>query len=76
MVLGVFAFVFASPYYGIPAELFGEQLFLMETVISPKGFGSLLLSALFWAVVVVVTASVLHVVAMLWDGEQHGNKSP
>jgi len=77
IVLGVFAFVFASPYYGIPAELFGEELFLMETVISPNGFVGLLLSALFWAAVVVVNVSVLHVASILWDGKKHGGiRSP
>lgn len=77
MVLGVFAFVFASPYYGIPAELFGEELFLTETVISPNGFVGLLLSALFWTAVVVVNVSVLHVASILWGGKKtDGTRAP
>jgi hypothetical protein len=72
LLLWVFAFTFASPYYGIPAGLFGEELFLMETVISPKGIAGLLLSALFWAAVVILTVFVLHIIAVWWGDKKRG----
>lgn len=76
LLLGVFAFVFASPYYGIPAGLFGEELFLMETVISPNGVAGLLLSALFWAAVVFLTVLVLHTIAVCLGDKKRGIQQP
>ena len=44
----------------------------METVISPNGIAGLLLSALFWAVVVILTVLVLHTIAVWWDYKKRG----
>jgi hypothetical protein len=55
----------------LPSGIFGEHLFLQETVISPEGMTGIMVSMLFWGVVVVVAACVLHLIAgklvMKWN---------
>lgn len=61
--LSIFAFVVASPYYLIPAALFGESLFLKETVISPLGLVGILASILIWSVILLLVLVPLAVLA-------------
>ena len=58
----ILIFLFGSLYYLLPSGVFGEQLFLQETVISPKGMAGIMFSILFWGVVVVVAAGALHLI--------------
>ena len=59
----ILVFLFGSLYYLLPSGIFGEQLFLQETVISPEGMAGIMVSILFWGVVVVITAGALHLTA-------------
>ena len=59
----ILVFLFGSLYYLLPSGIFGEQLFLQETVISPKGMAGIVVSILFWGVVVVIAAGALHLTA-------------
>lgn len=59
----ILVFLFGSLYYLIPSGIFGEQLFLQETVISPLGMTGIWASVLFWGIVVTVTVFALHLVA-------------
>lgn len=69
--IAILMFLFGSLYYLWPSEIFGAQLFLQETVVSPKGMGGILLSIVFWGVVVAIAAGALHLVAgklaMKWN---------
>lgn len=61
--IAMLMFLFGSLYYLLPSEIFGAQLFLQETLISPTGIAGILVSILFWAVVVAVAAGALHLIA-------------
>jgi len=63
--VGLMIFLFGSLYFGAPADLFGERYFLLETVVSPHGAAGILLSALFWIVVIIITLPVLHGCSLL-----------
>jgi len=52
---GLLLLLTGSIYYLLPYQIFGEQFFLDETVISPDGMVGILVSILFWTVVVTVT---------------------
>lgn len=58
----LFIWIFASPYYFAPAEVFGERFFLLETVISPLGMEGIVISAVFWAAMVISGLFVLHAI--------------
>ena len=55
--------LFGSLYYLLPSGIFGEQLFLQETIISPLGMAGIVVSILFWVVVVVIAAGALYLIA-------------
>ena len=59
----ILLFLFGSLYYHLPSGIFGEHLFLQETLISPKGMAGIMVSILFWGVVVVIAAGALHLTA-------------
>ena len=59
----ILVFLFGSLYYLLPSGIFGEQLFLQETIISPVGMAGIMVSILFWGVVVVIAAGTLHIIA-------------
>jgi len=59
----ILVFLFGSLYYLLPSGIFGDQLFLQETVISPVGMAGIMVSILFWGVVVVIAAGALHLIA-------------
>lgn len=59
----ILVFLFGSLYYLLPSGIFGEQLFLQETVISPEGMAGIMVSILFWGVVVVIAAGAVHLTA-------------
>ena len=59
----ILVFLFGSLYYLLPSGIFGEQLFLQETIISPEGMAGIMVSILFWGVVIVIAAGALHLIA-------------
>lgn len=61
--VAILMFLFGSLYYLLPSEIFGEQMFLQETVVSPNGMAGVLISMFFWGVVAVIAAGGLHLVA-------------
>lgn len=58
----ILVFLFGSLYYLLPSEIFSEQLFLQETVISPEGMAGITVSILFWGVIVFIATGVLHLI--------------
>ena len=52
-------------YYAIPAQFAGEGVFLTETVITPNGAQGILISAMFWALVLIVLLIVVNAMAMV-----------
>lgn len=62
---GILILLTGSIYYLLPYQIFGERLFLDETVISPDGMPGILVSILFWMVVVTVTVFSLNSIARL-----------
>jgi len=69
--VAILMFLFGSLYYLLPSGIFGGQLFLQETLISPNGMAGILVSMLFWGIVVAIAAGVLHLIAgklaMKWN---------
>ena len=65
--LGIILLSMIAVYYLLPYWVFGEELFLDETVISPHGMAGILASMMVWAVVVIVAVALLNLVARLID---------
>ena len=63
--VSMFMFLTVSLYYLLPCWGFGENLFLDETVISPHGMAGIWASLMIWTVVVVITVTLLNLVARL-----------
>lgn len=63
--VGMFMLLTVSLYYLLPYWIFGENLFLDETVISPHGMAGIWASVMIWTVVVIVAVALLNLVAWL-----------
>ena len=51
-------------YYAIPAQFASEGVFLTETVIVPNGMQGIFISAMFWALVLIVMLVGLNAMVM------------
>lgn len=62
--LALLMFFTGSLYYQAPDAIFGEHLFLQETVLSPIGMAGVMVSVVFWLTLVVLVATALHLVSL------------
>jgi hypothetical protein len=61
--LGIILLPMIAVYYLLPYWMFGDELFLDETVIAPEGMAGIMASMLVWAVVIIVAFALMSLLA-------------
>jgi hypothetical protein len=61
--LGIILLPMIAVYYLLPYWMFGDELFLDETVIAPEGMAGIMASVLVWAALTVVAVLVTSMIA-------------
>lgn len=72
--LGLILLMMIAIYYLLPYWIFGEELFLDETVISPEGVAGILASVLVWTVLTVIVVLATSLCASVFESlRERGN---